>query len=186
MTVLPLPFSYGRCVFSAPLRQHVPAPRLRQTGRRRTWGCGPRLLPSPSPSPSPSLPLSPPSLTPTFSLPVAYAMVCLVQRRSLCLCDSVRLLSLSLRLSDTHTQQGLLVCYVLCAVLSNLASIVFLPSYSLGLGLACVRERVCVCPRLHYRLLTLCPTPTDPVGQSWPRGTGSVGRGARIHPACMP
>ena len=35
---------------------------------------------------------------------------------------------------------------------------------------------VCVCPRLHYRLLTLCPAPTDPVGQSWPRGTGSVGR----------
>ena len=30
-------------------------------------------------------------------------------------------------------------------------------------------------PRLHYRLLTLCPVPTDPVGQSWPRGTGSVG-----------
>ena len=28
-------------------------------------------------------------------------------------------------------------------------------------------------PRLHYRLLTL--RPTDPVGQSWPRGTGSVG-----------
>ena len=25
-------------------------------------------------------------------------------------------------------------------------------------------------PRLHYRLLTLCPAPTDPVGQSWPRG----------------
>jgi hypothetical protein len=25
-----------------------------------------------------------------------------------------------------------------------------------------------VCPRLHYRLLTLCPAPTDPVGQSWP------------------
>ena len=24
-------------------------------------------------------------------------------------------------------------------------------------------------PRLHYRLLTLCPAPTDPVGQSWPR-----------------
>jgi len=23
-------------------------------------------------------------------------------------------------------------------------------------------------PRLHYRLLTLCPAPTDPVGQSWP------------------
>ena len=22
----------------------------------------------------------------------------------------------------------------------------------------------------HYRLLTLCPAPTDPVGQSWPRG----------------
>ena len=35
------------------------------------------------------------------------------------------------------------------------------------------------CPRLHYRLLTLCPTPTDPVGQSWPRGTGPVGRGAQ-------
>ena len=33
-------------------------------------------------------------------------------------------------------------------------------------------ERV---PRLHYRLLTLRPAPTDPVGQSWPRGTGSVG-----------
>ena len=30
-------------------------------------------------------------------------------------------------------------------------------------------------PRLHYRLLTLCPAPTDPVDQSWPRGTGSVG-----------
>ena len=30
-------------------------------------------------------------------------------------------------------------------------------------------------PRLHYRLLTLCLAPTDPVGQSWPRGTGSVG-----------
>ena len=29
--------------------------------------------------------------------------------------------------------------------------------------------------RLHYRLLTLCPAPTDPVSQSWPRGTGSVG-----------
>ena len=28
---------------------------------------------------------------------------------------------------------------------------------------------------LHYRVLTLCPAPTDPVGQSWPRGTGSVG-----------
>ena len=26
-------------------------------------------------------------------------------------------------------------------------------------------------PRLHYRLPTLCPAPTDPVGQSWPRGT---------------
>ena len=25
-------------------------------------------------------------------------------------------------------------------------------------------------PRLHYRLLTLCPAPTDPVGQSWPGG----------------
>ena len=25
---------------------------------------------------------------------------------------------------------------------------------------------VCVCTRLHYRLLTLCPAPTDPV----PRG----------------
>ena len=33
-------------------------------------------------------------------------------------------------------------------------------------------------PRLHYRLLTLCPAPTDPVDQSWPRGTESVGRGA--------
>ena len=32
---------------------------------------------------------------------------------------------------------------------------------------------------LHYRLLTLCPAPTDPVGQSSPRGTGSVGRGAQ-------
>ena len=30
-------------------------------------------------------------------------------------------------------------------------------------------------PRLHYRLLALCPAPTDPVGQSWPRDTGSVG-----------
>ena len=30
-------------------------------------------------------------------------------------------------------------------------------------------------PRLHYRLLTLCPAPTDPVGQSWPRGIGSAG-----------
>ena len=29
------------------------------------------------------------------------------------------------------------------------------------------------------RLLTLCPAPTDPVGQSWPMGTGSVGRGAQ-------
>jgi len=35
--------------------------------------------------------------------------------------------------------------------------------------------------RLHepvgqsYRLLALCPAPTGPVGQSWPRGTGSVG-----------
>ena len=28
---------------------------------------------------------------------------------------------------------------------------------------------------LRYRLLTLCPAPTDPVGQSWPRGTLSVG-----------
>ena len=28
-------------------------------------------------------------------------------------------------------------------------------------------------------LLTLCPAPTDPVGQSWPRGTGSVGHGAQ-------
>ena len=153
-------------------------------------------------SASSSLPLSLPlSLSPAFSpLPhphlfspggLRHGVFGTAQRRSLltlslCLCDSVSLLSLSLRLSDTHTQQGLLVCYVLCAVLSNLASIVFLPSYSLGLGLACVRERVCVCPRLHYRLLTLCPTPTDPVGQSWPRGTGSVGRGARIHPACMP
>ena len=27
-----------------------------------------------------------------------------------------------------------------------------------------------MCPRLHYRLLTLCPAPTDPVGQSWPQG----------------
>ena len=28
------------------------------------------------------------------------------------------------------------------------------------------------CPRLHYRLLTLCPAPTDPVplGQLWPTG----------------
>ena len=34
---------------------------------------------------------------------------------------------------------------------------------------------VCVCVCIHYRLLTLCPAPTDPVGQSWPRGTGSVG-----------
>jgi len=25
-------------------------------------------------------------------------------------------------------------------------------------------------PRLHYRLLALCPVPTDPVGQSWPPG----------------
>jgi hypothetical protein len=30
-------------------------------------------------------------------------------------------------------------------------------------------------PRLHYCLLTPCPVPTDPVGQSWPRNTGSVG-----------
>ena len=33
-------------------------------------------------------------------------------------------------------------------------------------------------PRLHHARLTLCPAPTDPVGQSWPRGqlwpTGSV------------
>jgi len=46
-------------------------------------------------------------------------------------------------------------------------------------------------------LLTLCPAarPTDPVGQSWPRGTGSVGRGAQGSvgrgvgegpPACRP
>ena len=137
-----------------------------------------RFLPPPSPPPFLSR-----WLTPWY---VWYSAAQVSLPLSLCLCDSVSLLSLSLRLSDTHTQQGLLVCYVLCAVLSNLASIVFLPSYSLGLGLACVRERVCVCPRLHYRLLTLCPTPTDPVGQSWPRGTGSVGRGARIHPACMP
>ena len=25
-------------------------------------------------------------------------------------------------------------------------------------------------PRLHYRLLTLCPAPTDPAAQSWPQG----------------
>ena len=25
----------------------------------------------------------------------------------------------------------------------------------------------CMLPRLHYRLLALCPAPTDPVGQSW-------------------
>ena len=31
----------------------------------------------------------------------------------------------------------------------------------------------CTCMRV--RLLTLCPAPTDPVGQIWPRGTGSVG-----------
>jgi len=30
---------------------------------------------------------------------------------------------------------GLLVCYILCAILSNLASVIFLPSYSLGLGM---------------------------------------------------
>ena len=30
-------------------------------------------------------------------------------------------------------------------------------------------------PCLHDRLLTPCPAPTDPVGQSGPRGTGSVG-----------
>jgi hypothetical protein len=38
--------------------------------------------------------------------------------------------------------------------------------------LVCVFCKSNVCPRLHYRLLTLCPAPTDPVGQSWPRGTG--------------
>jgi hypothetical protein len=38
----------------------------------------------------------------------------------------------------------------------------------------------CVGPRLHYRLLTLCPAPTDPVGQSWPLGTGSVGRALQV------
>ena len=31
----------------------------------------------------------------------------------------------------------------------------------------CVCVCVCVPPRLHYRLPTLCPAPTDPVGQSW-------------------
>ena len=44
----------------------------------------------------------------------------------------------------------------------------------------CLMSRPAVCySRLHYRLLTMCPAPTDPVGQSWPRGTGSVGRGAQ-------
>ena len=42
-----------------------------------------------------------------------------------------------------------------------------------------LRVRVCVSmsvrPCLHDRLLTPCPAPTDPVGQSGPRGTGSVG-----------
>ena len=42
-----------------------------------------------------------------------------------------------------------------------------------------LRVRVCesmrVRPCLHDRLLTPCPAPTDPVGQSGPRGTGSVG-----------
>jgi hypothetical protein len=49
----------------------------------------------------------------------------------------------------------------------------------------CQHPRLC----LHYRLLTLCPAPTDPVGQSWPRGTGSVGdsvgEGARVRGRCM-
>ena len=63
-----------------------------------------------------------------------------------------------------------------------------------GASGSCVCVCVCVCvmpcsafscvrPRLHvgqsYRLLTLCRAPTDPVGQSWPRGTGPVGRGAQ-------
>ena len=41
----------------------------------------------------------------------------------------------------------------------------------------CVYVCVYARPRLHYRLLTLCPAPTDPVprGQLWP--TGSVGAG---------
>jgi len=30
-------------------------------------------------------------------------------------------------------------------------------------------------------LLTLCPAPTDPVGQSWPRGKGSTSRHAHTH-----
>ena len=33
----------------------------------------------------------------------------------------------------------------------------------------CMRIRMHARPRVHYRLLTLCPAPTDPVGQSWPR-----------------
>ena len=53
-----------------------------------------------------------------------------------------------------------------------------LPSCAVPLS-QCASVPVCECqgeagrfPRLHYRLLTLCPAPTDPVGQSWPRGTG--------------
>jgi hypothetical protein len=49
------------------------------------------------------------------------------------------------------------------------------------------------CPRLHYRLLTLCPAPTDPVGQSWRRGgTGHADETLPVHvhahltlPACL-
>ena len=45
-----------------------------------------------------------------------------------------------------------------------------------------IQDFVDICqpdPRLHYRLPTLCPAPTDLVlrGQLWP--TGSVGRGAQ-------
>ena len=42
-------------------------------------------------------------------------------------------------------------------------------------------------PRLHYRLLALCPVPTDPVGQSWPPGHRVSRRGASSGPQgqCM-
>ena len=41
-------------------------------------------------------------------------------------------------------------------------------------------------PSLHNRLLTLRPAPTDPVGQSWPRVTGSVGDSLDGGPALSP
>ena len=40
----------------------------------------------------------------------------------------------------------------------------------------------CQSPRLHYRLLTLCPAPTDPVGQSWPRTGPALAHRASV---CM-